>query len=109
MNQGEKLAKEVNADFTIDYNNIISCDKIDVVIISTPNYLIKEIATKALNSKKHVLSEKPLGKNAVDMAEMAFSRARMKEAACGFSSNKNTTKRHLRIYAENFNVGYYFQ
>ena len=70
VNQGEKLAKEVNADFTIDYNNIISCDKIDVVIISTPNYLIKKIATKALNSKKHVLSEKPLGKNAAESKQM---------------------------------------
>ena len=64
IDQGKKLAKEVNANFTADYKDIINCEKIDVIIISTPNYLIKEIAIKALNSQKHVLSEKPLGRNA---------------------------------------------
>jgi len=28
INQGEKLAKEVNANFTSDYREIINCEKI---------------------------------------------------------------------------------
>ena len=68
--EAEKLSKKVNASFTNDYNNIINNRNIDIVIISTPNYLIKKIAIKALNSGKHVLSEKPLGKNVGESKEM---------------------------------------
>ena len=69
-NQAKILATKVNADFTSNYNDIINSNDIDIVVISTPNYLIKEIAIKALNSNKHVLSEKPLGKNAAESKEM---------------------------------------
>ena len=68
--QAEKLSKKVNADFTNNYSDIINNNDIDVVIISTPNYLIKKIAIEALNSGKHVLSEKPLGKNVAESKEM---------------------------------------
>ena len=70
INQAKILATKVNADFTSNYNDIINSSDIDIVVISTPNYLIKEIAIKALNSNKHVLSEKPLGKNAAESKEM---------------------------------------
>ena len=68
--QAKKLSKKVNADFTNNYSDIINNNDIDVVIISTPNYLIKKIAIEALNSGKHVLSEKPLGKNVAESKEM---------------------------------------
>ena len=70
--QAEKLSKKVNADFTNNYSDIINNNDIDVVIISTPNYLIKKIAIEALNSGKHVLSEKPLGKNVAESKEMTY-------------------------------------
>ena len=68
--EAENLSKKVNSKFTDDYNMIINNNDIQIVIISTPNYLIKEIALKALNSGKHVLSEKPLGKNVFESREM---------------------------------------
>tara|TARA_Y100000590_G_scaffold468558_1_gene651712 strand:+ start:2777 stop:3757 length:981 start_codon:yes stop_codon:yes gene_type:complete len=68
--QAERLSKKVNASFTDNYNDIINNDDVDIIIISTPNYLIKKIAIKALNNGKHVLSEKPLGKNFAESKEM---------------------------------------
>ena len=68
--EAERLSKKVNASFTHDYNNIINNNNIDIIIICTPNYLIKNIAIQALNSGKHVLSEKPLGKNVAESKEM---------------------------------------
>lgn len=59
----KELSKTIGCKFTSDYNDIINDERIELIIIATPNYLIKKIAIKALNSKKHVLSEKPLGKN----------------------------------------------
>jgi hypothetical protein len=37
-------------------------------------------------------TEYSLGENAVSMAQLAFSKARMKEAAFGYSTNRNATK-----------------
>ncbi len=70
INLAKKLSEKVNSDFTNNYNDIVNNDNIDIVIISTPNYLIKEIAIKSLNNNKHVLSEKPLGKNVFESKEM---------------------------------------
>lgn len=68
--EAKNLSKKVNASFTDDYNIIINNNDVDIVIISTPNYLIKDIALKALNAGKHVLSEKPLGRNFIESREM---------------------------------------
>jgi len=68
--EAERLSKKVDANFTDDYNDIIKNKSIDIVIICTPNYLIKTIAIQALNSGKHVLSEKPLGKNVEESKEI---------------------------------------
>jgi predicted dehydrogenase len=70
VSNGKKLAKKIGSSFTNDFSDIINNPDIDIIIISTPNYLIKEIAIKALSSGKHVLSEKPLGKNATESKEM---------------------------------------
>lgn len=59
----KELSTKLNCEYTNQYNHIIQDKRIDVIIIATPNYLIKEIAIKSLNNKKHVLSEKPLGRN----------------------------------------------
>ena len=63
LTAAKKLSQIINCNFTTDYNDIINDKRIELIIIATPNYLIKEIAIKALNNKKHVLSEKPLGRN----------------------------------------------
>jgi len=68
--QAKRLSKKVDANFTNNYNDIINNKDIDIIVISTPNYLIKKIAIKALSAGKHVLSEKPLGKDVSESKEM---------------------------------------
>ena len=43
LSQAKQLSKIVNSNFTDNYNDIIDNDEIDIVIIATPNYLIKKI------------------------------------------------------------------
>ena len=50
----------------------INNKEIDIIIIATPNFMIREIALYALNNQKHVLSEKPLGKNSIESKELSF-------------------------------------
>jgi len=70
ISKAQKLAKTINCNFTDNYNDITNNDDIDAVIVSTPNYLMKEIVVKALKNNKHVLSEKPLGKNSKESQKM---------------------------------------
>jgi len=48
-------------NFTTHYEDILADDRIDAVIIATPNNLHKPIAMEAIKAGKHILCEKPLG------------------------------------------------
>lgn len=56
---------------TTDWRSICSDPKIDVVSITTPNALHKEMALAAIASGKHVWCEKPLAPLASEALEMA--------------------------------------
>lgn len=49
---------------------LLADDKIDLVLIATPNDLHKEIAIKAMKAGKNVVCEKPVTLNSVDLKEM---------------------------------------
>ncbi len=66
----KNLSKKINCNYTNDYEVLINDSRIELIIIATPNFLIKEIAIRALNNKKHVLSEKPLGRNSIESKEI---------------------------------------
>ena len=70
IEKAKKLSNQLNCSFSKNYEEVLEFKGIDLVIISTPNYLIKEIALKALNNDLHVLSEKPLGKNFSESKEI---------------------------------------
>ncbi len=55
------------------YEDIVSRDDVQAVIIATPNFLHKPIALAAMAAGKHVLCEKPLALNAADAREMAVA------------------------------------
>ena len=42
----------------------------DLVIITTPNHLHAQIAQEAAQAGKHILCEKPLGRNAAESRQM---------------------------------------
>jgi len=53
-----------------DYHELLCDDRIDAVIVATPNHLHKLVAIDALEAGKHVLCEKPMALNASDAAEV---------------------------------------
>ena len=63
ISKAKTLASKIGCSYFKNYKDLISDNTIDIIIISTPNFMIKEIALNALRNKKHVISEKPLGKN----------------------------------------------
>ena len=53
------------------WEEIVTRDDVDAIIIATPNFLHPDIAMTAARAGKHVLCEKPLALNATDAAAMA--------------------------------------
>ena len=56
-----------------DWRSLIADPEIDVIDITAPNALHKEMALAALAAGKHVYCEKPLATTAADAAEMAVA------------------------------------
>lgn len=54
-------AERYGAAWTTDWNTAVDDERIDVVVICTPNAFAYDIAVAALERGKHVLVEKPMG------------------------------------------------
>jgi len=70
-----ELGRFCSATPCVDWRDLTRCDDLDAVVVATPNKFIREIALSALEHGKHVLCEKPLGRNAGE-AEAIWSKAK---------------------------------
>lgn len=66
----EETARTVGAESTRDWRRVIEDPRVDAVVVSTPNGWLAEIATAALAAGKHVLVEKPMGRNLAEAERM---------------------------------------
>ena len=66
----EKFSQEFSCRYFIDYQDMLKEVKCDIIIVAVVNKYIKEIVIDALKTGKHVLAEKPLGRNAGESAEI---------------------------------------
>lgn len=83
------LARDVNASWTTDWNELVSRPDLDVVVVSTFNRDLAIVTKAALGAGKHVLCEKPLGRNAAEAREiMEVARA------CGCTLKVGFNHRH---------------
>src|SRR5438046_6937407 len=78
-------AKEASERFRIsrsysDYRELLDQPDIDAVIVATPNPLHARVAIDALQSRKHVLLEKPMATNAKDALKVVETAKKMKRA-----------------------------
>lgn len=61
------------ANATSDWRTLVSDPEIDIIDITAPNALHKEMALAAIAAGKHVYCEKPLAPSAADALEMAVA------------------------------------
>lgn len=68
--RAEKLVEGTPADFSSDWASVVSRNDIDAIVVSTPTKFHSEVAIAALQAGKHVLCEKPLGRNVGEARRM---------------------------------------
>jgi predicted dehydrogenase len=68
------LAAAIGCAWSVDWRESLAPD-IDVVVVSTPTGLLAEIGVAALGAHKHVLIEKPMGRNIDEAATLAQAAA----------------------------------
>ena len=64
------VAGEVGCLATTDWQELMGRDDMEVVVVCTTNNWLAPITIAALNASKHVLCEKPLGRNLSEAQEM---------------------------------------
>jgi predicted dehydrogenase len=73
--RAEKLAGRTSAEVSSDWKSVVARNDVDAVVVSTPTKFHADITVAALEAGKHVLCEKPLGRN-MDEAQRMFDAAR---------------------------------
>jgi predicted dehydrogenase len=86
----ERLARAVAAygftDVHGDWRELVARDDLDVISITGPNFIHRDVAVAAAQAGKHLWLEKPAGRNAEETAEIADAVARAGvQAAVGFN------------------------
>ncbi|RKX42922.1 MAG: gfo/Idh/MocA family oxidoreductase [Thermotogae bacterium] len=61
-----------------DYQELLK-DDLDAVVVAVPNYLHSEVSIKSLESKKHVLVEKPMASSSNEAKEMILTAEKYKK------------------------------
>jgi predicted dehydrogenase len=66
-----ELAARYGARYTTHWEAAVTDAAVDIVAVCTPNKFLAPIAIAALGAGKHVLCEKPMGRNAAEATEVA--------------------------------------
>jgi len=71
-----EVAAASGAEAVADWRAVVSRRDVDAVVVATPNAFLAEIAIAALSAGKHVLAEKPMGRNLAEAEEMRAAACR---------------------------------
>lgn len=69
--KGRELAKEFGCNFEKNWQKVLKDKEIDAIFICTTNNFLSKIAVSAILEGKHVLIEKPGGKNLKELQKIA--------------------------------------
>jgi predicted dehydrogenase len=94
-----QVASACGATVAADWRTVVDASDLDVVCIATPNGYLAEIAMAALDAGKHVLLEKPMGRN-IDEARAIASTAQRADRLVKVGFNHRYHPAVARAHAE---------
>jgi predicted dehydrogenase len=84
--RAQVTAAEMSCETTTDWRKVVTREDLDVVVVSTTNNWLTPITVAALEAGKHVLCEKPPGRNSEEARRMMeAARANKKKLKIGFN------------------------
>lgn len=104
--RAQLLAGELGCRYVTDWREIVTDPSVDAVVVSTVNSSLAPITIGALAEGKHVLCEKPLGRNlceATDMVTAADRNGRMLKV--GFTLRFHPAIRQAKAICERGDLG----
>jgi predicted dehydrogenase len=100
------LAAEADCLATSQWEDVVTRDDVEAVIVCTPPHLHAQISIAAMRMGKHVLCEKPLARNADEGREMLrAARESGVRLKCGFNLRHHPAIRQVRQWYEAGNIG----
>lgn len=89
-----------------DWRALIADPRVELVAITTPNVLHKEMALAAIGAGKHVYCEKPLAMSAADARELTFAaEARGVRTLVGYNYLRSPAVRHISGLLQQGEIG----
>lgn len=100
--RARQVAQEHQCEATTDWQDVVGGRDVDVVIVSTVNKFLAPVTIASLQAGKHVLCEKPLGRNATEAQQMvAAARETGRILKTGFNHRHHPAVRQAhRLYVE---------
>jgi predicted dehydrogenase len=68
--RAQQVAQENGCAWTTRWQDVVTRDDVDAVVVSTVNQVLAPVTIAACEARKHVLCEKPLGRNAGEAQQM---------------------------------------
>jgi predicted dehydrogenase len=89
-----------------DWQELVADPRVELVAITTPNVLHKEMALAAIAAGKHVYCEKPLALSAADARDLALAaEARGVRTLVGYNYLRSPAVRHIRQLLDRGEIG----
>lgn len=105
--KAEALAREFNVESEYDWVKTVARKDIEIVIVSTVNKFLSSISREALRNGKHVLCEKPLGRNTLESKDMLMRVKKNKRIILktGFNHRFHPAIAQAKVLLDNNEVG----
>jgi len=68
--RAQQVAAECGSAWSTDWHDVIRCDDVEAVVVATVNKALAPVTIAAAGRGKHVLCEKPLGRNPIESQQM---------------------------------------
>jgi predicted dehydrogenase len=95
IGRAEELAALYSVEGVSDWRKLVDDPSLDIIVVSTPNAYLAQIAVAALESGKHVLVEKPPGRNLEEAERIATAqRSSGKVLKIGFNHRYHPALAH---------------
>jgi len=104
--RAQELAQELGCRSVTDWRDVVADPGVDAIAVSTVNASLAPITIAALAEGKHVLCEKPLGRNRLEATAMATAAARHRRILkVGFTLRFHRAIRQARAICERGDLG----